>query len=77
MMVQREENLQTHSLAVMAHPAAFSLTRSVTAAIVDELEDTRREAKIRKATLEASITSTEEPLHKANAKHAEMVDRQL
>lgn len=38
MMVQGQENLQTHSLVVMAHPAASSLTRSVTAAVVDELE---------------------------------------
>jgi len=38
MMVQRQENPQTHSLVVLAHPAASSLTRSVTAAIVEELE---------------------------------------
>lgn len=38
MMAGRKENRRTHALVVMAHPAAASLTRSVTAAVVEELE---------------------------------------
>lgn len=38
MMDQGQESPRTHSLVVMAHPAAASLTRAVTLAIVQELQ---------------------------------------
>lgn len=38
MTVQGRENARTHSLVVTAHPAASSLTRSVTAVVVEGLQ---------------------------------------
>ncbi|TCQ01033.1 NAD(P)H dehydrogenase (quinone) [Sphingomonas sp. PP-F2F-A104-K0414] len=38
MSVQRQESRRAHVVLVMAHPAATSLTRSVTAAVVEALE---------------------------------------